>query len=206
MSATWGKSVGVFAALTLALSGCGQIAATKEQKTEEIAAVSKPASTEESAPALELTGRIVDQASLLSKEAEISLSTQLANLEKQFGPQFVVATTNSLNGKTIDEYSLNLANSWSIGHSQRNDGVVLLVAPNERKVRIEVGFGLESTLTNQFCSQVIQEDIVPSFNQEEMEKGILNGSEKLIARMKRGPTINLNDNQPLKPNERKTAS
>lgn len=118
----------------------------------------------------------------------------LENLERTSGPQLVIATTPSLDGRKIEDYSLELARAWGVGDKHRRDGVVLLVAPNERKVRIEVGYGLEASLSNRFCAEVIREAIIPAFSNGEMEQGIIKGAAKLIEKMQRVPTIPANDN------------
>ncbi len=145
--------------------------------------------------AVQLTGRVVDQAGLLNDKVEKILTKRLASLEREAGPQFVIVTTNSLNGVDIAEYSVNLGRRWAIGHSERDDGVILLVAPNERKVRIAVGYGLEGSLTDPFCAKVIRENILPAFENGKMEEGIISGADSLIAKMRMSPTIKLNDNE-----------
>lgn len=146
-------------------------------------------------PAIELTGRVVDQAGLLTDEAEKKLSEQLEILEATSGPQFVVVTTKSLDGRKIENFSLDLARAWRVGHADRDDGVILLVAPNERKVRIEVGYGLEGSLSDPFCAKVIRETMLPHFANNEMETGIVAGADRLMEKMRRVPTIEVNDNE-----------
>ena len=148
-------------------------------------------------PAIALTGRVVDEANLLTAEAEQKLTEQLERLEKLSGPQFVVVTAKSLNGRRIEDFSIDLARTWEIGHVDRDDGVVLLVAPHEHQVRIEVGYGLEASLSDPFCTKVIEEDILPHFRDGEMQSGILAGAKRLMEKMERTPTIDLNDNEKL---------
>src|ERR1044071_1759784 len=90
-----------------------------------------------------LTGRVVDQADLLNPAQEAELTTKLAALEAATTRQLVVATVNSLEGHDIQEYGVGLGRAWHIGQQGANNGVILLVAPNERKVGIEVGYGME---------------------------------------------------------------
>lgn len=146
--------------------------------------------------AIELTGRVVDEADLLSDEAEQKLTEELESLETMSGPQFVVVTTKSLDGRRIEDFSLDLARSWRVGHVDRDDGVILLVAPNERKVRIEVGYGLEASLSDPFCAKVIEEAILPHFRDGEMQSGIVAGAARMIEKMRNPPTIDLNENEP----------
>ncbi len=93
-----------------------------------------------------LTGRVVDEAGLLDAAKRAEIEAKLAALEAKTTDQFVVVTLRSLQGRTIEEYGYRLGRSWAIGQKDKNNGVLLIVAPNERKVRIEVGYGLEGTL------------------------------------------------------------
>ncbi len=170
--------------MTFLASACGQDIET-DQKQRAI-----------QAPSMALTGRVVDQADLLTDEAEKELTSMLANLERTSGPQLVIATTTSLNGQTIEDYSVDLARAWAIGDKNRDDGVLLLVAPNERKVRIEVGYGLEASLSDPFCASVIRQDIIPAFSDGKMEDGIFRGAARLNEKMRQVPTITANDNMP----------
>ncbi len=147
----------------------------------------------------------MDDADLLTMESEVKLTRILAQLEKSAGPQFVVVTTNSLDGRKIEDYSVDLARAWGIGDKDRNDGVLLLVAPNERKVRIEVGYGLEASLTDPFCAKVIRENMIPAFSNGNMEEGIVNGAARLIEKMQLVPTIAANDNSPEITTQNRTA-
>lgn len=124
------------------------------------------------APALALTGRVVDSAGVLSAEAEERLTTRLAALDKETGVQLVVATTPDLGGKTIESYSLALANAWAIGGANRDNGLLLLVAPKERKVRIEVGRGLEAAVRNEEAGTIIRWAITPHFRKSNFDAGV----------------------------------
>ena len=127
-----------------------------------------------------LTGRVVDEAGLLNPEAERDLAGRLAGLETQTGAQGVVATVSSLDGYTIEEYANRLARQWALGQAETNNGVLLLIAPNERKVRIEVGYGLEGELTDALASRIIHEQILPRFRTGRFESGIIKGAEAMI--------------------------
>lgn len=131
-------------------------------------------------PALELTGRVVDRADLLDDATETMLTARLARLERETGAQMVVATTPSLGGREIDEYSLDLARAWRIGSKERNDGLLLLVAPKERRVRIEVGKGLEKVMKNEVAARIIRAKMVPLFKQGQMQAGILSGTGTIL--------------------------
>lgn len=133
---------------------------------------------------LTLTGRVVDTANLLSPAQEQALTARLALLEDGGkGPQFVVATTQTLRGQDINFYSIDLARAWRIGSKARNDGVLLLIAPNERKVRIEVGTGLEKRLPDETCREIIQTTLLPAFRAGDMAGGIERGIDAVIAQL-----------------------
>src|SRR5579871_4720688 len=110
-----------------------------------------------------LTGRVVDQAKILSAVTIADLERKLADLEQKSGIQLVVATVPSLGGEEIEPYANALFRAWKLGESKKNNGALLLIAPNERRVRIEVGYGLEGTLTDAVSSLIIGNAIAPRF-------------------------------------------
>ena len=128
----------------------------------------------------ELTGRVVDNADLLSPEQEQEISSQLETLENNTTDQLVVVTLKSLDGYDIADYGYQLGRHWAIGQKEKNNGVLLIVAPNERKVRIEVGYGLEGILTDARSSRIIQNVILPAFKSGEYDIGIQSGVDKII--------------------------
>lgn len=130
-----------------------------------------------------LTGRVVDDAHILSPATVQKLDGDLANLEAQTGHQVVVATVPDLQGREIEDYGYQLGRTWAIGRKGVNDGAILLVAPKERKVRIEVGYGLEPVLTDALSSVILQRRVLPQFKQGHMEQGIVDGAEALIAQL-----------------------
>lgn len=97
----------------------------------------------------------------------------------------MVATVKSLGGHPVEDYGKALGNHWRIGRAGVNDGVLLLVAPNERKVRIQVGYGLEKALTNSEADAIIQTTILPRFRKGKMADGILAGSDGIIREITR---------------------
>ena len=103
----------------------------------------------------ELTGRVVDQADLLPPDREAALAERLAALEHASTRQLVVATVADLEGHPIEDYGYRLGRHWGIGQSEANNGIILLVAPNERKVRIEVGYGLEPIMTDALSHRIV---------------------------------------------------
>lgn len=127
----------------------------------------------EGAP-LELTGRVVDAADLIPNLIEADLASHLAALERDTKAQFVVVTTPSLDGLSIEEYGLRLGRGWGLGDRERNDGLLLIAAPSERNVRIEVGYGLENSLADDRCAEFI-EMMLPSFRDGNYVAGIEDG-------------------------------
>jgi len=130
-----------------------------------------------------LTGRVVDNAHVLSPETAQKLDGELAQLEAQTGHQLVVATVPDLQGYEIEDYGYQLGRTWALGKKGVNDGVILLVAPKERKVRIEVGYGLEPVLTDALTSVILQTRVLPQFKQGRMEQGIVDGAEAIIQQL-----------------------
>jgi uncharacterized protein len=127
-----------------------------------------------------LTGRIVDQASIISADTRSSIEPKLVDLEAKSGIQLVVATVTSLEGQEIEPYANELFRSWKLGEKTKNNGVLLLVAPNERRVRIEVGYGLEGTLTDALSKVIITNAITPRFKASDFSGGILRGVDDII--------------------------
>jgi uncharacterized protein len=127
-----------------------------------------------------LTGRVVDAADLLSANAEAKLTRRLAAVERRSKHQLVVVTVKSLGGYDIADYGLMLGSRWGIGRRCFNDGVLLIVAPNERKARIEVGKGLETALTDAEAAAIMARDIIPQLRQRNYPQGIAAGSEAII--------------------------
>ncbi len=130
-----------------------------------------------------LTGRVVDNANLLSPAAEAKLDGDLAALESSTGRQLVVATLPDLQGYEIEDYGYQLLRTWGIGRKAQDDGAILIVAPAQRKVRIEVGYGLEPVLTDAISSLIIQRAVLPPFKAGRMEDGVVAGAEAIIAQL-----------------------
>ena len=127
-----------------------------------------------------LTGRVVDQADIVSRETRTTLESKLADLEAKSGIQLVVATVNSLEGQAVEPYANQLFRFWKLGEKKKNNGVLLLVAPHERRVRIEVGYGLEGTLTDAISSVIIANAITPRFKAGDFNGGIVRGIDDII--------------------------
>lgn len=135
-----------------------------------------------------LTGRVVDQADLLDPAQEAALTAKLEGLETRTNRQLVVATLGSLEGYEISDYGYRLGRHWAIGQdgkgeSEKDNGVILIVAPNERKMRIEVGYGLEPILTDGLSSSIIRNDITPAFKAGDFPGGINAGVDKIVTQL-----------------------
>ncbi len=128
-----------------------------------------------------LSGRVVDEAGLLSPQTEAKLSQQLQALEQQTGHQFVVVTLKSLQDYPIEEYGYQLGRHWAVGKKEKDDGILLIVAPNERKVRIEVGYGLEGVITDALSSNIVNAVVLPEFKRSRVEEGIILGTDAIFA-------------------------
>lgn len=152
------------------------------------AAATAPASNTTGPTFPALTGRVVDQANVIPADIEAQLNARLAALEAKSSDQLVVVTVASLQDYEIEEYGYRLGRTWQIGQGERlNNGVILLVAPTERKVRIEVGYGLEGVLTDMFTGQVIRNNIIPAFKAGDMVGGIVAGVDGIEALLTADP-------------------
>jgi uncharacterized membrane protein YgcG len=134
-----------------------------------------------------LTGRVVDRAGLLQAADRQTLEQRLEALEQRSGPQLVIVTVPDLKGMTIEQLGLALGNGWGIGDRKRNDGVLMIVAPNQHQTRIEVGKGLETTLTDPLCAEIIAHDMIPQFREGYYKAGIDAGVDRLIAALSTRP-------------------
>ena len=127
-----------------------------------------------------LTGRVVDNANFISPATQSTLSRKLESHENATGNQLVVVTLPDLQGYSIEEFSYQLGRHWGIGQKDKDNGVLLVIARAERKIRIEVGYGLESTLTDAISSNIIHSVIQPAFKQGQFERGISAGADAIV--------------------------
>ena len=130
-----------------------------------------------------LTGRVVDDAHVLSAQAQQELTAELADLEAKTGRQLVVVTLPSLQGYPIEDYGYQLGRAWGIGQKGQNNGALFIVAPADRKVRIEVGYGLEPVLTDALSSVILQERVLPKFRSGDVEGGIVDGTQAIVRQL-----------------------
>jgi uncharacterized protein len=127
-----------------------------------------------------LSGRVVDGANIIPVDTRSALTAKLADLEAKSGIQFVVTTVATLDGQEIEPYANQLFRVWKLGEKQKNNGVLLLVAPKEHRVRIEVGYGLEGTLTDALSKVIIANAITPRFKAGDFGGGIVRGIDDII--------------------------
>jgi uncharacterized protein len=123
----------------------------------------------------DLTGRVVDDAGILSPAERQSLNETLTAHQEATGNQLVVVTLRSLQGATIEDYGYRLGRAWGIGQKGKDNGALLIVAPGERKVRIEVGYGLEGELTDAASRLIIEQIMIPAFRSGQFGPGIVAG-------------------------------
>ncbi|MBP2160876.1 MULTISPECIES: YgcG family protein [Asticcacaulis] len=137
--------------------------------------------------------RVVDQANILSPATEQDLELKLKGLEDTTTDQMLVVTVDSLQGYEIEEYGYKLGRHWGVGQSgkvkastgetYKDNGLILLIAPNERKVRIEVGYGLEPVMTDAMSHMIIQGDILPKFKSGDYDGGVEAGTDAVIQQL-----------------------
>jgi uncharacterized protein len=128
----------------------------------------------------ELTGRVVDDAGILDPATKAALERKLSEFETKTTGQLFAVTVKSLQGTSIEDYGYQLGRHWQIGQKEKNTGALLIVAPNERKVRIEVGYGFEGTLTDAVSKLIIENSILPRFRINDFAGGIGRGVDDII--------------------------
>ena len=127
-----------------------------------------------------LTGRVNDNAEILSENARILLSDKLKEHEERTSNQVVILTINSLQGESIEEYSNIVFNEWELGQKDKDNGILIVVVPNEKRMRIEVGYGLEGTMPDIIASRIIREIMTPRFREGDFDEGITEGALAVI--------------------------
>ncbi|WP_339037183.1 YgcG family protein [Bradyrhizobium symbiodeficiens] len=128
----------------------------------------------------ELTGRVVDQTGTLSSSDIASLSQKLRDFETRKGSQIAVLIVPTTQPETIEQFSIRVAEAWKIGRKKIDDGAILVVAKNDRHLRIEVGYGLEGALTDVTSRRIIDEIITPKFRSGDFSGGIADGVERMM--------------------------
>ena len=135
-----------------------------------------------------LTGRVVDNAHVLSPQVQADLTAKLAALEQKTSRQLVVVTVPSLGGVEIQDYGYQLLRQWGVGRKGTNNGALFIIAPTEHKVRVEVGYGLEGVLTDAVSSVILNRDVLPAFRSGDFSGGITAGTGALISQMGLDPS------------------
>jgi len=130
---------------------------------------------------------VVDQADIIPAGEEAALNTQLLELEKKTGHQLVVATVSDLEGRDVADYGYRLGREWAIGDAEKDDGVVFLIAPNERRMHIAVGLGLEPVLTDAMSGRIIRDTITPRFKANDYPGGIQAGVNAIAEQIQLSP-------------------
>ena len=134
-----------------------------------------------------LTGRVVDAADVLSPRTEDALTLRLADWEAESSDQIVVLTVPDLQGRTIEGYGVAVGRAWGLGEAELDNGAVLILAPNDRQVRIEVGYGLEGTLTDAASSVIIQTRMVPALRAGDYDAAVTEGVIGMIETLRAAP-------------------
>jgi len=136
-----------------------------------------------------LTGRVVDDAHILSPQIQADLTQRLSALEAKTSRQLIVVTLPTLQGDDIADYGYQLGRAWGIGQKGINNGTLFIVAPNDRKVRIEVGYGLEGILTDGLTNVILQRSVLPRFRAGDMPGGVVDGTQALIDQLSLDPSV-----------------
>jgi uncharacterized protein len=143
-----------------------------------------------------LTGRVDDTANLISPEQRQRIEAQLAQFERQTGNQVAVLTIDNLDGEAIEDYANKVARAWALGQKGKDNGVLLLVSKNDRKMRIEVGYGLEPALTDLQTSIIQTQVIIPHFKQGDFGGGIEAGVDAILTTLQGKPVTPAPEAQP----------
>jgi uncharacterized protein len=135
------------------------------------------------------TGYVVDAAHVLQPTTVAALNEKLGAYQKATGGQLIVATVPSLGDTPIEDYGYQLGRAWGVGQKGKNTGAILIVAPTDRKVRIEVGYGLEPVLTDALTNVIINEKIVPEFRKGDIGAGVTAGVDAILAQLQADPGV-----------------
>jgi len=136
-----------------------------------------------------LAGRVNDNAGILTESTVNELENILESFEQKTSCQIAVLTIKSLEDESIEDYSIKVVESWKLGQKGKDNGVLFLVAQNDRRMRIEVGYGLESTLTDYITGRIISNEITPCFKNKDYDGGITNGINSIIKTITNGEYI-----------------
>ncbi len=127
-----------------------------------------------------LTGRVTDNAQILSSETQRLLTDTLKAHEKRTGNQIAILTLRTLDGESIEGYADRVFKEWKLGEKGKDNGILIIVVPNDRRMRIEVGYGLEGIMTDLMAGRIIRDVITPKFKNGDYNGGIINGAQAVI--------------------------
>lgn len=130
-----------------------------------------------------LTGRVVDNAEILKPETRRRITEELQAHEKRTTNQIAVLTVPTLGGESVEEYAVRVFEQWKLGRKGQDNGVLLVVVPQDRRMRIEVGYGLEGTLTDVAASRIIRDVMTPRFRGGDYDGGIAQGVAAIVAQL-----------------------
>ncbi len=133
-----------------------------------------------------LAGRVTDNAEILSPAMRSSLTAQLKSHEQRTGNQIAILTVPSLEGDNIEDYAVRVFESWKLGQKGKDNGVLIIVVPKERRMRIEVGYGLEGVLTDGAAGRIIRNAMAPRFKAEDYDGGVEAGVKNVIGLLEGG--------------------
>jgi uncharacterized protein len=145
-----------------------------------------------------LSGPVIDEVKLLSPSHALEISTLIETIHQNNGPQVQVYITSSLQGLSIEEASISIVETWKIGDEKRDDGVLFLVAPTERKLRIEVGQGLEGTIPDAYAKRINEDIVLPQFKRGQFSNGVLLGVHAIVGLLNKEGLVSLEKLAPKK--------
>ena len=140
-----------------------------------------------------LTGRVVDNAEILSSPVREGIAAQLKAHEERTTNQIAVLTVRSLEGESVEDFAVRVFEAWKLGRKTRDNGVLVLVAPNDRRMRIEVGYGLEGTLTDAAAARIIRDQMTPRFKANDFDGGVREGVAAIVRTLEGGAALSSSD-------------
>ncbi len=137
----------------------------------------------------QLYARVNDYSNVLSNEEEKQLNKLLKSLEDSVGSQLVILLIDSLDNRTIEQYSIDVTDAWKIGRADFDDGILITLAMYDRKVRIEVGYGLELIIKDEIAKNIVDSTMVPKFQKSDFYNGLTNASKKIMDLIYHNPEL-----------------
>lgn len=148
---------------------------------------------------LHFNGFIADEAQVISANNEASLNALLYDLQKKTKADIAVVTLAALDGQPIEDAALNIGRKYKIGDKKLNSGAVVLVVPNDRQARIEIGYGLEGAITDAHAGRILDDYMIPYFRQNNYEKGIIDGTTVLAVDIADYYGVKISASKPIPP-------